>query len=94
MRNQQTKQTKTLIHHAFQIWSNWCFTIKLVTFKKYLSKNSYSKNLIEREINTYLEKQFNIEPTKISNTVKVSYCKFSYIGHFSKTTKQKIKENL
>ena len=40
----------------------------------------------------YLEKQFNIEPPKVSNTVKFNYYKLPYIGHFSKTTKQKLKK--
>ena len=39
-----------------------------------------------------LKKQFNIEPPKVSNTVKFNYYKLPYIGHFSKTTKQKLKK--
>ena len=50
-------------------------------------------NFSDREIKTYLEKQFNTEPPKVSNTIKFNYYKLPYIGHFSKTTKQ-IKENL
>ena len=49
-------------------------------------------NFIDREIKTYLEKQFNIEPSKVSNTIKSNYYKLPYIGHFSKTTKQKLKK--
>ena len=45
-------------------------------------------NFIDREIKTYLEKQFNIEQPKVSNTIKFNYSKLPYIGHFSKTTKQ------
>ena len=49
-------------------------------------------NFIDREIKTYLEKKFNVEPPKVSNTIKFNYYKFPYIGHFSKTTKQKLKK--
>ena len=49
-------------------------------------------SFIDREINAHLEKQFNIEPPKASNTIKFNYYKLTYIGHFSKTTKQKLKE--
>ena len=38
---------------------------------------------------TYLEKQFNIEPPKVSDTIKFNYFKLPYVGQFSKTTKQK-----
>ena len=48
-------------------------------------------NFIDREIKSYLEKQFNIEPPKVSNTIKFNYYKLPYIGHISKTTKQKLK---
>ena len=60
--------------------------------KKYLEKNTYPKNFIDREIKTYLEKQFNIEPPKVSNNVKFNYYKLPYIGQFSKTTKQKLEK--
>ena len=40
----------------------------------------------------YLEKQSNIEPPKVSNTVKFNYYKLHYIGNFPKTTKQKLKK--
>ena len=49
-------------------------------------------NFIDREVKTYLEKQFNIEPPKVSNTTKFNYYKLPYIGHFSKTTKQELKK--
>ena len=63
---------KTLIHRAFKICSNWClFHDEVNNVKKALAKNSYPKNFINREIKAYLEKQFSIKPTKVSNTVKV-----------------------
>ena len=40
-------------------------------------------NFIDREIKTYLEKQFNIEPPKVFNTIKSNYYKLPYIGHFT-----------
>ena len=84
---------KTLIHRAFKICSNWClFQDKVNNIKKDLEKNSYPKNIIDWEIKTYLDKQFNIEPPKVSNTVKFNYYKLPYIGHFSKTKKQKLKK--
>ena len=49
-------------------------------------------NFIDRGSKTYLEKQFNIEPPKLCNTIKFNYYKLSYIDHFSKSTK--IKESL
>ena len=49
-------------------------------------------NFIDRESKTYLEKQFNIEPPKVSNNKKFNFYKLPYIGHFSKTTKQKLKK--
>ena len=49
-------------------------------------------NIIDREIKTYLQKQFNIEAPKVPNTTKLSYYKLPYIGHFLKTTKQKLKK--
>ena len=49
-------------------------------------------NFIDREVKTYLEKQFNIEPPKVSNTTNTNYYKLPYIGHFSKTTEQKLKK--
>ena len=84
---------KNLIHRAFKICSNCCsFQDEVNNIKKNLEKNSDSKNFIDREIRTYLEKQFNIEPPKGSNTITFNYYKLSYIGHFSKTTKQKLKK--
>ena len=84
---------KTLIHRAFKICSNWClFHDEVNNIKKYLEKNSYPKNFIDREIKTYLEKQFNIEPPKVSNTVKFNYYKLPYNCHFAKTIKQKLKK--
>ena len=50
---------KTLIHRTFKICSNWCLALR-----KKKKKNSYPKNFIDREVKTYLEKQFNIEPPK------------------------------
>ena len=82
-----------MIHRPFKICSNWClFHNEVNTIKKFFEKNSYPKNFIDREIKTYLDKQFNIEPPKISNTVKFNYYKLPYMGHFSKTTKQKLKK--
>ena len=49
-------------------------------------------NFFDREMKTCLEKQLNIEPSKVSNTIKFNYYKLPYIGHFSKTTKQKLKK--
>ena len=49
-------------------------------------------NFIDRGIKTYLEKQFNIEPPKVSNTIKANYYKLPCIGHFSKTTKKKLEK--
>ena len=67
---------KTLIHCAFKICSNWClFHDKVNNIKKYLEKNSYAMSFIDREIKMYLEKQFNIEPPKVSNTIKGKYYK-------------------
>ena len=78
-------------HRAFQIYSNWrLFHDEVNNIKKYLEKNSYPMNVIDREIKTYFEKQFNIEPRKVSNTIKFNYYKLPYIGHFSKTTIQKL----
>ena len=54
----------------------------------FLNPNSFS----DREIKTYLEKQFNIEPLEISNIVKFNYYTLPYIDHFSKTTKQKLNQ--
>ena len=51
-------------------------------------------NFIDREIKTYLEKQFNIEPPKVSNTIKANYYKLPYSSHFSKTTKKEIRGSL
>ena len=49
---------KTLIHRAFKICSNWClFQDEVNNIKKYLGKNSYPMNSIDREIKTYLEKK-------------------------------------
>ena len=80
-----------MIHRDFKICSSWCFFHDEVNdIKKYLGKNSYPINFIDREIKTYLEKQFNIEPPKVSNIIKFSYYKLPYIGNFSKTTKQKL----
>ena len=77
---------KTLIHCAFKICSNWhLFHDEVNNIKKY----SYSMNFIDRKIKMYLEKPFNIEPPKVSNTIKFNYYKLPYIGHFSKTTKQR-----
>ena len=74
---------KTLVHRDFKICSNWClFDDEVNNIKKYLEKNSYSKGFIERKIKTYLEKQFNIEPTKASNSAKLNYYKLPYIENF------------
>ena len=40
-------------------------------------------NFIDREIKTYLEKQFNTEPPKVPNTILFNYYKLPYIGHFT-----------
>ena len=42
-------------------------------------------NFTDREIKTYLEKQFCIEPPKVSNIIKFNYYKLPYIDHYSKT---------
>ena len=49
-------------------------------------------NFIDRETKTYLEKQFNIAPPKVSNNKKFNFYKLPYICHFSKTTKQKLQK--
>ena len=49
-------------------------------------------NFIDSVIKTYLEKQFNIKSSKVSNTIKFNYYKLPYIGYFSKITKQKLKK--
>ena len=49
-------------------------------------------NFIDSEIKTHLGKQFSIESPKVSNTIKFNDYKLPYIGHFSKTTKQKLKK--
>ena len=84
---------KTLIHRAFKICSKWClFHDEVNNINKYLEKNLYPRNFIDREIKMYLEKQFNIELPNVSNTIKFNYYKLPYIGHFSKTTQQKSKK--
>ena len=40
-------------------------------------------NFIDREIKTYLEKQFKIESPKVPNTIKFNYYKLPYISDFS-----------
>ena len=46
---------KTLIHSAFKICSNWCLIHDEVSnIKKYLEKNSYTKNFIDRELKRIL----------------------------------------
>ena len=56
---------KALTHRAFKICSNWClFHDEVNNIKKYLEKNSYPKNFIDRAIKMYLEKQFNIDDLK------------------------------
>ena len=49
-------------------------------------------NFIDREINSYLETKFHIEPPKVSQTIKFNYYKLPFNGHFSKITKQKLKK--
>ena len=49
-------------------------------------------NFIDSEFKTYRGKQFNIESPKVFNTIKFIYYNLPYIGHFSKTTKQKLKK--
>ena len=80
---------KTLIHRAFKICINWCLFHDEVNDIK---TSSYPMNFIDRKTKTYLEKQFYTEPPKVSNTIKFNYYKLPYIGHFSKTTKQKLKK--
>ena len=53
---------KTLIHRTFKICRN-CFLFH------------DEVNNIDREINTHLEKQFNIEPPNLFDTIKFSYYK-------------------
>ena len=82
-----------MIHLAFKICGNWClFHDEVNNIKKILRKKLIPKEVIDWEIKTYLEKQFNIEPPKVSNTVKFNYYKLPYIGHCSKTTKQELKK--
>ena len=67
---------KTLIHRTFKICRN-CFLFhdEVNNSKKYLEKNSYPMSFIDREINTHLEKQFNIEPPNLFDTIKFNYYK-------------------
>ena len=41
-------------------------------------------NFIVRGIKTYLGKQLNIEPPKVSNTVTFNYYKLPYLSNFQK----------
>ena len=67
---------KTLIHRTFKICrSCFLFHDEVNNIKKYLEKNSYPMSFIDREINTHLEKQFNIEPPNLFDTIKFNYYK-------------------
>ena len=55
---QKVDVVKNLIHCPFKIYSNWClFYDEVNDIKKYLEKNSYPMNVIDREIKTYFEKK-------------------------------------
>ena len=80
-----------LIHRAFKISSSYLiFHNELEKIKKLLQKNLYPNRIIDNNIRLFLEKQYN---RTVSNTTKkkVVYYKLPYIGHFSQTTKRKLK---
>ena len=58
---------KSLIHRAFKICSNWClFQDEVNNIKKYLEKNSYTMNFIDREVKRILKNNLILNHRKFA----------------------------
>ena len=85
---------RTLVDRTFKINNNWIsFDIDLKNLRSTLCKNLFPPKLIDKVVNTYLNKTRAKKPPidPVSN-IECRYYKLPYIGKYSTVTKHKVKE--
>ena len=93
----KSRLINTLLDRTYKINSSWSgFDIDVKILCKYLLWNLYSKRLIDKRINRFLDKQNGVdkqnENSNNENGKKMRYITLSLVGDCLKTAKIKIKK--
>ena len=83
---------RCLIHRAFKICGSYIiFRNELEKIKTLLQKSMYPKRAIDRQIKTFLEKQFAVVSSTTSEKRKTLHYSLPYIGYFPHVRKKKLR---
>ena len=82
------------IYRVYKIcYDRLTFNIEVNKVNKYLCKNSYHPQLIDKQIKNYLSKiEHEQENSENENSDNISYLKLPFIGTYSKFVQNKIKQ--
>ena len=86
---------RTLIDRAYKINSTWLgFHQETPKIKAFLLKNSYPAHIIDKAINSTINKFFQFNRQNGNNSPECSYVKLPYVGKFSAIAQKRIRRTI
>ena len=86
---------RTLIDRAYKISSTWLgFHQETTKIKAFLLKNSYPAHIIDKAINSTINKFFQFNRQNGNNSPECSYVKLPYVGKFSAIAQKRIRRTI
>ena len=86
---------RTLIDRAYKINSTWLgFYQETTKIKDFLLKNSYPAHIIDKAINSTINKFFQFNRQNGNNSPECSYVKLPYVGKFSAIAQRRIRRTI
>ena len=86
---------RTLIDGAYKINSTWLgFHQETTKIRDFLLKNSYLAHIIDKAINSTINKFFQFNRQNSNNSPECFYVKLPYVGKFSAITQKRIRRSI
>ena len=86
---------RTLIHRAYKINSTWLgFHQETTKIRHFLLKNPYPANIIDKAINSTINKFFQLNKKNGNNSPECSCVKLPYVGKFSAIAQKRIRRTI
>ena len=86
---------RTLIDRGYKINSTWLgFHQETPKIKDFLLKNSYPAHIIDKAINSTINKFFQFNRQNGNNSPECSYVKLPYVGKFSAIAQKRIRRTI